>query len=58
MQGDDGWKFWALNFGILLVMAPFFFWKAIVRGNPESRAFGGVSLGFFILSFLVAFAPW
>jgi len=58
MQGDDGWKFWALNFGILLVMTPFFFWKAIARGNPESRAFGGVSMGVFTLCFLVAFAPW
>jgi hypothetical protein len=58
MQGDEGWNFWALNFGILVVIAPLFFWKAIVRGNSEVRAFGGLSLGVFILGFLVALAPW
>ena len=40
MQGEDGWKFWALNFGILLPIAPVFFWKAIVRGTSQTRAFG------------------
>jgi len=58
MQGDDGWIFWFLNFGVLVVIAPVFFWKTIVRGTPEARAFGVVSLGVFALCFLVTFAPW
>jgi len=58
MQGEDGWKFWVLNFGVLVAIAPLLFWKAIIRGTPETRAFGMVSLGVFLLCFFVSFAPW
>ena len=58
MQEDEGWIFWLVNFGILVAIAPVLFWKSLVRGNAESRAFGAVSIGVFILCALVAFAPW
>lgn len=58
MQADGGWMFWVLNFGVLVVIAPVLAWKAILRGNPETRAFGAVSIGAFLLCGLVAFAPW
>ena len=58
MQAEGGWTFWFLNFGILVAIAPMLFWKCIVRGNAESRAFGTVSIGVFLLCILVAFAPW
>jgi hypothetical protein len=58
MQADGGWMFWVLNFGILVAIAPVLFWKSIVRGDAESRAFGSVSIGVFLLCMLVAFAPW
>ncbi len=58
MQGDGGWKFWAMNFGISLPLLGWLFCKAAVRGDAESRAFCLLSLGVFLLCFLVAFAPW
>ena len=58
MQADGGWMFWVLNFGILVAIAPVLFWKSIVRGDAESRAFGSVSIGVFLLCMFVAFAPW
>lgn len=58
MQGDGGWKFWAMNFGISLPLLAWLYCKAAVRGNAESRAFCVLSLGVFLLCFLVALAPW
>ena len=58
MQGDGGWTFWAMNFGISLPLLGWLFCKAAVRGDAESRAFCLLSLGVFFLCFLVAFAPW
>lgn len=58
MQADGGWMFWLVNFGILVVIAPALFWKSILHGDSESRAFGSVSIGVFLLCMLVAFAPW
>ena len=58
MQGDGGWKFWAMNFGISLPLLAWLFCKTAVRGNAESRAFCVLSLGVFLLCFLVALAPW
>jgi len=58
MQGDGGWKFWAINFGISLPLLTWLYCKAAVRGNAESRAFCVLSLGVFLLCFLVALAPW
>jgi hypothetical protein len=58
MQGDGGWKFWAMNFGISLPLLAWLFCKAAVRGDAESRAFCLLSLGVFLLCFLVALAPW
>ena len=58
MQGDGGWKFWAMNFGISLPLLGWLFCKTAVRGDAESRAFCVLSLGVFLLCSLVAFAPW
>ncbi len=58
MQGEDGWSFWVLNFGVLVAVAPVLFWRAIVRGTSETRAFGTVSLGVYLLCFFFSFAPW
>jgi hypothetical protein len=58
MQGDGGWKFWAMNFGISLPLLGWLFCKAAVRGDAESRAFCLLSVGVFFLCSLVAFAPW
>jgi len=58
MQGDGGWKFWAMNFGISLPLLAWLFCKTAVRGDAESRAFCVLSLGVFLLGFLVALAPW
>ncbi len=58
MQGNGGWKFWAMNFGFTLPLLAWLFLKAAVRGDSESRAFCVLSLGVFLLCFLVAFAPW
>jgi hypothetical protein len=58
MQGDGGWKFWAMNFGISLPLLAWLFCKTAVRGDAESRAFCVLSLGVFLLCFLVALAPW
>ena len=58
MQGDGGWKFWAMNFGISLPLLAWLFCKTAVRGDAESRAFCLLSLGVFLLCSLVAFAPW
>lgn len=58
MQGGDGLMFWVLNFGAMVVLLPLLAWKSIVRGDPESRAFGVLSIGTFLLCAFVAFAPW
>ncbi len=58
MQGEDGWRFWVLNFGVLLAIAPVLFWKAIVRGSAQSRAFGSVCFAVFAMCCFVSFAPW
>jgi len=58
MQGDGGWKFWAMNFGISLPLLAWLFCKTAVRRDAESRAFCVLSLGVFLLCFLVALAPW
>lgn len=58
MQGDEGWKFWAMNFGVGLPLLLWMFWKTMLRGDRESRAFGMVSLGVFLLCFFISFAPW
>jgi hypothetical protein len=58
MQGEDGWKFWVLNFGVLLPIAPVLFWKAIVRGTSQTRAFGSVCFVVFAMCCFVSFAPW
>jgi hypothetical protein len=58
MQGEDGWNFWALNFGILLAIAPVLFWKSIVRGNSLTRAFATVCFTVFAMCCFVSFAPW
>jgi len=58
MQGEDGWRFWVLNFGVLLAIAPVLFWKAIVRGTPLTRAFGTVCFAVFAMCCFVSFAPW
>ena len=58
MQGGDGLMFWVLNFGAMVVLLPLLAWKSIGRGDPESRAFGVLSIGTFLLCAFVAFAPW
>ena len=58
MQGEDGWKFWVLNFGVLLAIAPVLFWKSIVRGTPLTRAFATVCFAVFAMCCFVSFAPW
>jgi 4-hydroxybenzoate polyprenyltransferase len=58
MQGEQGAMFWILNFGVLVVLLPMLAWKSLVRGNAESRAFGSVAIGTFLLCAFVAFAPW
>ena len=58
MQGDGGWKFWVMNFGISLPLLIWLVWKGVLRGSAESRAFCSVAIGVFILCFLIAFAPW
>lgn len=58
MQASEGWKFWAINFGISLPLFLWLFWKGLFRGDAESRAFALTSLGVFALCMLVAFAPW
>ena len=58
MQGEDGFLFWILNFGAMVVLLPLLVWKSIVRGDAESRAFGFLSIGTFLLCAFVAFAPW
>lgn len=58
MQGDGGWKFWAMNFGISLPLLLWLFAKCALRGDAESRAFVMLSLAVFVLCFLVSFAPW
>jgi hypothetical protein len=58
MQEEDGWKFWALNFGVLLAIAPVLFWKSIVRGTPLTRAFATVCFAVFAMCCFVSFAPW
>jgi hypothetical protein len=58
MQGDGGWRFWAMNFGLSLPLLVALAWTGIVRGDAESRAFSTVSLGVFGVCFTVAFAPW
>ncbi|MFM8981669.1 MAG: hypothetical protein ACKOLA_01950, partial [Spartobacteria bacterium] len=58
MQGEDGWKFWFLNFGILIAIAPMLFWKTLVRGTPQTRAFGSVCFLVFGMCCFVSFAPW
>ena len=58
MQADAGWKFWIINFGVSLPLLLWLFWRCAWRGDAESRAFALLSLGVFLLCFLVAFAPW
>ena len=58
MQGEEGWKFWAMNFGVSLPLLVWLLGKCAWRGDAESRAFVLLSLGVFLVSFLVAFAPW
>ena len=58
MQGEQGAMFWILNFGVLVVLVPILAWKSLVRGNAESRAFGSVAIGTFLLCAFVVFAPW
>lgn len=58
MQGNDGWKFWLVNFGASLPLLAWMAWNGIRQGNPESRAFVMLALGVFLLCFLVALAPW
>jgi hypothetical protein len=50
--------FWILNFGVMAILLPILAWKALVRGDAESRAFTFVSLATFLLCAFVAFAPW
>ncbi len=58
MQGEDGWQFWVLNFGVLLLIAPMLFWKVIVHGTRQTRAFGTVCFAVFAMCCFVSFAPW
>ena len=58
MQGDEGWRFWAGNFGLTLPLLAALFWRGFLRGDAESRAFSGAAIGVFVLCLLVAFAPW
>jgi hypothetical protein len=58
MQGDGGWQFWVMNFGISLPLLIWLVWKGVLQGNTESRVFCSVAIGVFILCFLIAFAPW
>lgn len=58
MQGEGGVVFWLWNFGAMVVLLPFLAWKSLVRGNAESRSFGVLSIGTFLLCAFVAFAPW
>jgi hypothetical protein len=58
MQGDGGWWFWWMNFGLSL---PLFLWLAgvvIRRGDRTDRVFVGTALGFLLACFLIRFAPW
>lgn len=58
MQGEEGWKFWAMNFGVGLPLLLWLFGETFLRGDRESRAFGVVSLAVFLLCFFISFAPW
>jgi hypothetical protein len=58
MQGDDGWTFWAVNFGLALPLLAALGVVAGFRGSAEARAFVLAGLGTIIACFLVAFAPW
>ena len=58
MQGNDGWKFWLINFGVTLPLMAALFWKGILRGNSFSRSFLSPALVLFTLCLFVAFAPW
>ena len=58
MQGDGGWRFWTMNFGLSLPLLAALAWRGIVRGDAESRAFSTVALGVFAVCFTVSFAPW
>jgi len=58
MQRTDGWLFWPMNFGLALPLLAVLFWKGCGRGNAESRAFSGVSIGVLVLCCFVSFAPW
>jgi len=58
MQADQGWKFWAINFGISLPLLVWLLFKCAWRGDKESRTFVALSLSSFLLCFFVAFATW
>ena len=58
MQGDQGWTFWAINFGISLPLLAILAWKAIANPDKETRVFAGTGLAVFVLCFIIAFAPW
>lgn len=58
MQGDGGWKFWALNFGAALPLLAALAIIATIRGSAAARAFSLAGLATIVACFLVAFAPW
>jgi hypothetical protein len=58
MQGERGFEFWWMNFGITLPLLVWLAWNVIREGSRAARVICAVALAFAIAGVLFRFAPW
>lgn len=56
MQGAEGFRFWLINFGVLVIAIPWLAWA--IRRDRVARCFVGAGLAVFALCFLFSFSKW